>query len=131
MTDSLEKVRVDKWLWAARFFKTRSLAAKAVAGGLVHVNGDRVKPARFVMATDELRIRRAQEEIVVIVCDVSERRGPASAACLLYRETAESEARRKQLREDRRLLGEAGYAPAVRPNKRDRRQIRSFTRKGE
>ena len=81
---SEDRVRIDKWLWAARFFKTRSLAAQAVAGGKVHINGARIKPARMVQAGDELRIRRGEVEFVVIVQDVAEKRGPAKEAQLLY-----------------------------------------------
>ena len=85
-----EKVRIDKWLWAARFFKTRSMAAQAVSGGKVHLNGARIKPARIVQKGDELRIRRGEVEFVVIVQDIADRRGPAREAQLLYEETEAS-----------------------------------------
>ena len=125
-----EKVRVDKWLWAARFFKTRSMAAQAVSGGKVHLNGARIKPARIVQKGDELRIRRGEVEFVVIVQDIADRRGPAREAQLLYEETEASIRLREETREQKRLEA-AGrmYGPVKRPDKRARRQIRSFTRK--
>lgn len=125
-----EKVRIDKWLWAARFFKTRSMAAQAVSGGKVHLNGARIKPARIVQKGDELRIRRGEVEFVVIVQDIADRRGPAREAQLLYEETEASIRLREETREQKRLEA-AGrmYGPVKRPDKRARRQIRSFTRK--
>ena len=125
-----EKVRIDKWLWAARFFKTRSMAAQAVSGGKVHLNGARIKPARIVQKGDELRIRRGEVEFVVIVQDIADRRGPAREAQLLYEETEASIRLREETREQKRLEA-AGrmYGPVRRPDKRARRQIRSFTRK--
>ena len=124
------RVRIDKWLWAARFFKTRSMAAQAVSGGKVHINGARVKPARSVACGDELRIRRGEVEFVVIVQALSERRGPAKVARELYEETEDSILRREELSQRKRLEA-AGrmYGPVKRPDKRARRQIRSFTRK--
>ncbi|OGQ97310.1 MAG: RNA-binding protein [Deltaproteobacteria bacterium RIFOXYD12_FULL_57_12] len=126
-----EKVRIDKWLWAARFFKTRSMAAEAVTGGLVHVNASRVKPARSIQLGDELTIRRGVLEFVVIVRGLSEKRGPATVARELYEETPESIAAREKNKEELFLQRAATliYGPVHRPNKRDRRQIRSFTRK--
>lgn len=124
------KVRIDKWLWAARFFKTRSMAGQAVSGGKVHVNGARVKPARLVLPGDELRIRRGEYEFVVIVQEVSDKRRPAKEAQLLYEETAESIRQRETLREQKRLEAASRmYGPVKRPDKRARRQIRSFTGK--
>ncbi len=125
-----DKVRIDKWLWAARFFKTRSMAAQAVSGGKVHANGARIKPARMVQVGDELRIRRGELEFVVNVVGVSDKRRPAKEAQLLYEETAASIRQREELRERKRLEA-AGrmYGPMKRPDKRARRQIRSFTRK--
>jgi ribosome-associated heat shock protein Hsp15 len=121
-----ERVRLDKWLWAARFFKTRAQAAEAVEGGKVHVNGARAKPARAVRIGDELEIRRGEERFVVHVRELSERRGPASQAQQLYEETKESEARRTQEREQRRLLAASAPIPASRPNKQQRRRIIRF-----
>ncbi len=125
-----EKVRIDKWLWAARFFKTRSMAAQAVSGGKVHVNGARVKPARMVTPGEEMRIRRGEEEFVIIVQGVSGKRRPAREAQLLYEETEASIRMREEIRHRKRLEA-AGrmYGPVKRPDKKARRQIRSFTRK--
>jgi ribosome-associated heat shock protein Hsp15 len=125
-----EKVRIDKWLWAARFFKTRSMAAQAVSGGKVHVNGARIKPARVVQPGDELRIRRGELEFIVIVQGVSAKRRPAKEAQLLYEETESSLLQREEMRERKRLeAANRMYGPIKRPDKRARRQIRSFTRK--
>ena len=127
--DSPDKVRIDKWLWAARFFKTRSLAAQAVGGGRVQVNNARVKPACQVQAGQELRIRRQQDEFVVTILAVASKRGPARDAQLLYTETKESIAAREAAREQRRLEAMGRPQPTRRPTKRERRQIVSFTGK--
>ncbi|MGW8287139.1 MAG: RNA-binding S4 domain-containing protein [Desulfobulbales bacterium] len=125
-----DKVRIDKWLWAARFFKTRSMAARAVSGGKVHVNGARIKPARIVQPGDELRIRRGELEFIVIIQDVSGKRRPAREAQLLYEETEDSLRLRENMRELKRLEAtDRMYGPMKRPDKRDRRKIRKFTRK--
>lgn len=124
-----EKVRIDKWLWAARFYKTRSMASQAVAGGRVHVNGARVKPARIVQCGEKLKIRRGEEEFVVTVRGVSDKRRPAKEAGLLYEETEESMTAREQARNQRRLLATDYLQPTRRPTKRERRQIANFTRK--
>ncbi len=113
---------MDKWLWAARFFRTRSLAARAVSGGQVHVDGQRVKPARLLAGGEMLRIRRGPVEFVVEVKAVSGRRGPAREAQRLYEETEESIRRRQEARERHRFEGDAG--PRARPDKRDRRRLR-------
>jgi ribosome-associated heat shock protein Hsp15 len=118
-----EKVRLDKWLWAARFFKTRALAAEAVEGGKVEVNGDRPKRARLLQVGDELRIRLGPYEHIVTVRALSDRRGPAMQAAGLYLETEASrsarEARAPQLKSLHSLFGpEKG-----RPTKKDRREI--------
>jgi ribosome-associated heat shock protein Hsp15 len=118
-----EKVRLDKWLWAARFFKTRALAAEAVEGGKVEVNGDRPKRARPLQVGDELRIRLGPYEHIVTVRALSDRRGPATQAAGLYQETDASrsarEARALQLKSLHSLFGpEKG-----RPTKKDRREI--------
>ena len=125
-----EKVRIDKWLWAARFFKTRSMAAQAVSGGKVHVNGTRVKPAKTIQVGDELRIRRGEMEFVVFVHGLSDKRRPAKEAQLLYEETEASIKVREESRELKRIEASGRmYGPMKRPDKRDRRKIRSFTRK--
>lgn len=114
--------RVDKWLWAARFFKTRSLAAEAVAGGKVKVNGERAKAAKAVRPGDELRIHTGPYEYVIQVLGLSGRRGPAAEAVLLYKESDESKAARSQLAA--RLGAERTYSPGEkgRPSKRARRE---------
>lgn len=127
--DPAENVRLDKWLWAARFYKTRSLAAEAVSGGKVHLNGARVKPARAVSAGDELRIRRGPDECVVVVRGVSARRGPAKVAATLYEEDPASLERRKRERELRRLNAQASPVSVGRPDKKTRREIRRLSGK--
>lgn len=123
------KIRLDKWLWAARFYKTRSLASEAMSGGKVHSNGQRAKPARIVLVGDELRIRRGILEMTVIVRGVNGLRRPATEAAALYEETAESIKARERQREERHL-GRSIHdnaRPLGRPTKRDRRLIHSFT----
>lgn len=116
------RLRIDKWLWAARFFKTRALATAAVEGGKVHVNGDRVKPSRGIRCGDELRIRKGTVEFVIEVLALSTQRGPAEKARQLYAERADSVAAREMRREDRRLQALAEPQPGGRPDKRARRQ---------
>lgn len=125
------RVRLDKWLWAARFFKTRALATEAVNGGRVHVGGQRVKPARAIHPGEILRIQRDASEYVVIVRALSDRRGPAKEAALLYEETAESHQRREEYAEQRRLNAMTVPRLEGRPTKQDRRRIVHFTRNGE
>jgi ribosome-associated heat shock protein Hsp15 len=121
------KVRIDKWLWAARFFKTRSLAAEAIAAGKVEVAGERVKPARLLQLGDEVGIRLGPYEHVVHVRGISERRGPASVAVTLYEETPASIAARAKLAEQLRMAPAAFvYEEKGRPTKRDRRDIDRF-----
>lgn len=117
------RVRLDKWLWAARFYKTRSLAAEAIDTGHVRVDGERVKPAHPVRAAARVTIRKRDVAFVVDVLDVSDVRGPAPKAALLYRETEES----AQARE--RALAERANARATataRPTKRERRRLEDF-----
>ena len=118
------RVRVDKWLWAARFFKTRSAATEAVQGGRVHVNGVRAKPARDVRPGDTVELTVGDTPFTVEVTGLAERRGSAAQAALLYTETPESRERRERLREQRRLAPPLG-ADIVggRPSKRDRRRL--------
>lgn len=125
-----DKVRLDKWLWAARFFKTRSLATEAVSGGHVHLNGARVKPSRSVQLDDELRIHKGELEFIVQVRGLSDRRGSASVAQTLYEETQASREQRELNREQRRLRAAAAPRPDKRPSKRQRRHIIRF-RRGE
>ena len=122
-------VRIDKWLWAARFFKTRSLASTAVSGGHVHVDGSRVKPSRNVQIGNRLKIRRGHEEYEVEVLALSSQRGPAKEAALLYAETEASKSRREAAREQRKAVGGPMARPDGRPDKRDRKKIRKFTLK--
>ncbi len=118
----MDKLRIDKWLWAARFFKTRSLACDEVDRGRVHVNGVPVKPARELKPGDQVQIRGPQGVRSVAVLAISDKRGPASAAALLYQETAESVALRLQAAEQRRLAPEPALSLTQgRPTKRDRR----------
>ncbi|MGV1099396.1 RNA-binding S4 domain-containing protein [Thiovibrio sp. JS02] len=125
------RVRLDKWLWAARFFKTRSQASQAISGGKVHVNGARVKPARFAAVGDEVRIQKDHDEYLLVIRAVSGQRRGAPEAQRLYEESGESRAQREMARENRRLLRAEGIAPPGRPSKRDRRLIKKFTRKDE
>lgn len=116
-------LRIDKWLWAARFFKTRSLAAAAVTGGKVQVDGQRVKPAKSIGPGMRLHIRRGEFEIEVTVRAVSAQRGPAPQAARLYAETEQSMERRAQRARERRERAAARARGAGRPTKRERRQI--------
>lgn len=121
-------VRADQWLWAARFYKTRSLAKQAIDGGKIEVNGARCKPAKALHAGDRVAISRASERIEVLVQALSEKRGSATVAATLYAETPESVARREREREAQRLSRLAYQPPEGRPSKRDRRDIASFER---
>lgn len=118
------KVRLDKWLWAARFFKTRALAAEAIDGGKVDVNGDRAKRAKLVQANDEVRLRQGPVEWVLIVRDVSERRGSADVARTLYEETEDGRRKREIVTEQLRSMPHAFSYGDSKPGKRDRRALR-------
>ena len=121
------RVRIDKWLWAARFFKTRALASDAVTGGKVTLNGDATKPAKMVQPGDIVRVRFGPYEHIVTVRGLSERRGPASVAATLYEETQESRAAREKLAEQLRMAPAAFvYEEKGRPTKRDRRELDRF-----
>ncbi|HKJ82597.1 MAG TPA: S4 domain-containing protein [Mariprofundaceae bacterium] len=120
-------VRIDKWLWAARFFKTRGLATERVNGGHVQLNGASVKPSRAVACGDTLTILRGQERFVVTVTGLAEKRGPAAVARTLYEEHEASLEAREQARQTRKLG--AALAPKKRPDKKARRQIIRFIRK--
>lgn len=121
--NEMTTVRLDKWLWAARFFKTRSLASEAVDTGKVKVGGERVKPARSLRVGDALAIDNGAETWEVAVLGLSDKRGAAPVARLLYAETPASIARREQLAEERKLFREPGTTIKGRPTKRDRRQL--------
>jgi ribosome-associated heat shock protein Hsp15 len=129
MEKSSETVRLDKWLWAARFFKTRSLATQAVNGGKVHVNGNRGKAAHSVAVGDTLLLTIGTMEFHLTVLALSKLRRPAVEARLLYVESAESIAARNEQRELKKMSSAGFTAPATKPGKRDRRKIMNFTRK--
>jgi ribosome-associated heat shock protein Hsp15 len=119
-------VRIDKWLWAARFFKTRALAQKACELGRIHSNSLAAKPAREVRAGDMLRIRNEGGEFEIEVLLLSEMRGPAAVAQTLYRETDASKEARLKLAAERKAMQEFAPLPERRPSKRDRRRIIQF-----
>lgn len=123
-------IRIDKWLWAARFFKTRGLAAEAVSGGKVEINGARPKPSRIVRDTDRLTIRRGPFEWTVIVKDVAKLRGPAAQAQALYEETEESVRRREAAIAQTKLERSPEFNSPGRPSKKDRRAMARFTKRG-
>ncbi len=127
----MDSLRIDKWLWAARFFKTRSMAAKAVNGGKVHLNGTRVKAARGVAVGDELIIQKGVYEFCVTVLGLNHHRRPAKEAQLLYEESEESIKEREDQRDLRKMMHAGHTVPATKPGKRDRRKIREFIRKNE
>ncbi|MGN6327611.1 MAG: RNA-binding S4 domain-containing protein [Rhodanobacter sp.] len=117
----ISEVRVDVWLWAARFFKTRSLAKQAIDGGKIEVNGAGCKPAKALHVGDRLIISRGEEKLEVDVLALADKRGPAPVAQGLYAETAASLAQREAAREQRRLVGMSG--PVKRPDKHARREL--------
>jgi ribosome-associated heat shock protein Hsp15 len=123
-------VRLDRWLWAARFFKTRSLAVEAIGGGKVQVNGHRAKRAKLVHVGDELLIRKGPFEHRVTVRAIAERRGPVREAQALYQETAESILRREALSDQLKSLPTPVFRTKGRPTKRERRDIDRFRRSG-
>ena len=127
MPTDTEKFRIDKWLWAARFFKTRSLAAQAVDGGKVRLNQQRVKPAKEIHLGDVLEIQIGNEAWEVTVQGLSVRRGPAEEERTLYQESAESQAQRQAQRERRSLQTEPAAQIHGRPTKRDRRRLGRLT----
>jgi ribosome-associated heat shock protein Hsp15 len=119
----MDNVRIDKWLWAARFFKTRSLATEAVDTGRVKLDGERIKPARPVKIDDKLTIDNGADTWEVLVLAISDQRGPAPVARQLYQETEASVAKRENEHEARKLYREPGSTIKGRPTKRDRRQL--------
>jgi len=119
----VDEVRVDKWLWAARFFKTRGAATTAVTGGRVLVNGVRIKPAKEVRPGDEVEVRVGQTTWTVRIFAIADKRGSASVAAGLYQETPESAALREQRAQQRRLAAPPGADLGARPTKRDRRRL--------
>ncbi|MEP6640383.1 MAG: S4 domain-containing protein [Gaiellales bacterium] len=125
----MESVRIDKWLWAARFFKTRAAATEAVLGGRVRLNGDRVKPAKDVRSADVVEVRVGEVTRTIAVRGVRDERGSARAAATLYEETAESVAERARAADERKLSRPLGADLAgPRPTKQDRRRIEALRR---
>ena len=126
-SNETERLRLDKWLWAARFFKHRALATDAVAGGKVEVNGERAKPAKALKIGDQIRLRLGPYEHIVIVRELAERRGPASVAQTLYEETPDSKAERERLADQLRMAPATFvYEEKGRPTKKDRRELSDF-----
>ena len=124
----MEQVRLDKWLWAARLYKTRSLATDAVLGGRVKLNGARAKPAKEVRLDDTIEATTGTVQRTVVVTSISEKRGPASVAATLYAETPESVAKREQQAAERRLARPLGADLGARPTKLDRRRLDALRR---
>ena len=124
----MERVRVDKWLWAARFAKTRSAATELVLAGHVRVGGERVKPAREVGAGDRIEIRLGPSRRTVVVTGVADRRGPAKVAATLYEETPESREERERRALERRLAKPLGSDLGARPTKQERRRLDALRR---
>jgi len=125
-SDHDSKVRLDKWLWAARFYKTRSLAKDAIEGGKVHYNGQRSKPGKLVEPGARVTLRLGWQERIVIIDDLSDRRRSAPEAQRLYHETEDSIKRREDLAWQRKTMQAAQLPPARRPSKKDRRDIQRF-----
>ncbi|MCI0655028.1 MAG: RNA-binding protein [Methylococcaceae bacterium] len=126
--DNETSQRLDKWLWAARFFKTRKLATEAISGGKVHLNGQRSKPGKEVKTGNKLSISKGPYRWELTVTGLSKQRKPASEAALLYEESPESLALRQARIEQRKAEFEQSNPPETRPNKKQRRQIHRFKR---
>ena len=119
----LDQIRIDRWLWAARFYKTRSRAKIAIVGGKIDVNGAKAKPSREVRVCDNLSIRRGNDEIDIVVVALSDQRGSANVAQALYSETSDSIERRAALKAQRRMERAGLRMPKSKPSKRDRRHL--------
>jgi ribosome-associated heat shock protein Hsp15 len=124
----MERIRIDRWLWAARFYKTRAMATDAVLGGRVRLNGDRVKPAKDVRSADVVEVRVGEDRFTVVVRALADKRGSARVAATLYDETAESIADRARAADERRLVRPPGDPSGGRPTKQDRRRIEALRR---
>jgi ribosome-associated heat shock protein Hsp15 len=124
-------VRLDKWLWAARFYKTRTLAAEAIDAGRVEVNGDRAKRSRAITVGDTLRVRKPPFEQVVEVAGESEQRGPATVAAMLYHETEDSRKAREALAARMKAMGPPVFRERGKPDKKDRRAIDRWRGRGD
>jgi len=129
VVEKINSMRIDKWLWVARFFKTRSLATEAVNGGKIHRAGQRVKPSQSIQVGDTLDITRGPYSYSIHVDGLMKQRGPASVATTLYTETPASIAKREELADQFRLHAAQAPSPQHRPDKRSRRRIIRFTRK--
>lgn len=126
----LTALRADSWLWAARFFKTRSLAKAAIEGGKVTLEGQRIKPAKDVKVGQQLEIRRGDEVYVVTIVDLAKQRGPASIAQTLYAETTDSIEARERQRAERRMQRAGLSIPTTKPTKKQRRDLRKLKTEG-
>src|SRR5690349_5228508 len=126
--DDIDETRIDKWLWAARFFKTRSQATAAVTGGKVEINGDPAKPSKPVKVGDRIRLRLGPAEYRITVTGIGERRGSAAVAQSLYEESAESIAERQRIASERRFASAPSYEEKGRPSKKDRRDLERWRR---
>ena len=122
----MEAVRIDKWLWAARFFKTRGAATEAVLGGRVQVNGQSVKPAKDVRVEDTIEVRVGPQQFTVVVTGLADKRGSATVAATLYAETPESALRRERLALERKMSRPLGADLGARPTKQARRRIEAL-----
>lgn len=129
MSDATDRCRIDKWLWAARFFKTRSLAAQAIEGGKVRVHGERIKPSRELKPGDRLLVHIGEHQWDIEVRRLATQRGPATVARTLYEETAESSARRAEQIASRKIWQDPSSELQGRPTKRDRRSLERWQRK--
>jgi ribosome-associated heat shock protein Hsp15 len=128
MAEAVDETRIDKWLWAARFFKTRSQATAAVTGGKVEVNGDAAKPSKTVKAGDRIRLRLGPTEYRLTVTAIGERRGSAAVAQSLYEEAPESIEARQKIAAERRFSSAPSYEDKGRPSKKDRRELERWRR---
>jgi ribosome-associated heat shock protein Hsp15 len=126
----VDEVRIDKWLWAARFYKSRGAATEAAVGGRIRVNGERAKPSKLVRAGDTVEVTIGTERRTVNVLDVADRRGSATVAATLYQETPESIAAREEHAAERRLAGPLGSDLGGRPTKQARRRLDKTRRRG-
>jgi len=124
-----EDIRIDKWLWISRFFKTRSLASSEVNGGKIHLNGQRVKAGRMVKIGDTLSIQKSGDLFEIIIVGINKTRRPAKEACLLYEESEDSRLRREQEHEIKKLASATRPVPLRKPDKREREQLRNFKQK--
>jgi len=128
---SSEDVRLDKWLWAARFYKTRALAREMIEGGKVHYNGQRSKPGKLVELNAELTLRQGNDERTVVVVEISNQRRPASEAQQLYRETDASIEKREKVAQARKMNALTMPHPDRRPDKKERRDLMKFKLSGD